>query len=362
MREDFVTQLKLQLRDAAEREADRGPFRRAAATARANGTGPLLVVAALAVVAVAAVLIAGQLSRKETPPAREPALRVVTRLDLTSGGGSLALGLGAVWATDASRGEVLRVAPDSGRVLARIRTGGEPRAIAAGAGALWTYDFKSGRLLRIDPAAGRVTARLPLGLPPDSDVAVAVLDGRVWAADLWHALQIDPAGRRIDRRVSIGSAGLDAASGTSDGRRFIVLRKDGAVVTFDGRTGAKLSSIAPPVGMFRLAGAARYVISEFDEGGADHGFSAIDRANGRTVWQRRISAVEVDQTIVSATTLWVHGTGTARGDTLWRIDANTGRVTGALGLPESGATALAAVGGRLWVLTPAGRLEIVSGA
>src|SRR5438046_920723 len=114
--------------------------------------------------------------------------------------------------------------------------------------------------------------------------------------------------------------------------------------------------------MSALDGAGRYVISDADNGGADRVFTAVDRKSGGTVWQRRISAVLVDQTILSGTTLWVHGTGTARGDTLWRIDANTGRVTGALGLPDSGATALAAVGDRLWVLTPAGRLEIVSGA
>ena len=70
----------------------------------------------------------------------------------------------------------------------------------------------------------------------------------------------------------------------------------------------------------------------------------------------------VDQAIVSGTTLWAHGTGTEHGDTLWRIDANTGHMTGTLGLPGDGATALASVGDRLWILTPAGDLEIVRGA
>jgi outer membrane protein assembly factor BamB len=360
MREDFVTQLKLQLRDAAEREARRGRVGRAAGSARANGARPLLAAGGVAALAVCVVLAAGELSRRQPAPAHQPALHLVTQVDLTSGGGRLARGFGAVWVSDAGAGEVLRVAPANGRVLARIRTGGQPGAIAAGGGAVWTYDERSGRLLRINPASGRVTSRLPLGLQPHVDVVA--LDGRVWAGNTRRLLRIDPAGRRIVRRVSIGAGGLDAASLTADGRNIIVLGKDGKVVTYDGHTGAKLSSTAPPAAMFALDGAARYVISEFDNGGADHGFTAVDRSTGRTVWRRRISAVLVDQAIVSGPTLWAHGTGTAHGDTLWRIDANTGRVTGTLGLPDSGATALAPVRDRLWVLTPAGRLEIVSGA
>jgi outer membrane protein assembly factor BamB len=358
MTEDFVTQLQHQLRDAAERETRRGPFRRAAATARANGRRPLVGVGALAVLAAGVVLVEGRLPHRAPPPAQEPALRVVERLDLTADGGSLATGFGAVWATDSMRGDVLRVAPD-GRVLARIPTGGEPKAIAAGAGAVWAYDSKSGRLLRIDPARGRVTARLRLGLRR-AEVAVAALDGRVWVSDYWRMVQIDRAGRRIERRVNIGAGGLDAASGTTDGHDIIVLGKDGKVTTYDGRTGAKRSVTAPPAEMGWLNGAGRYVISEFDNGGADHGFTALDRATGRTVWRRRISAVAVDKTIVSGSTLWVQGTGTEYGETLWRIDADSGQVTGTLALPEPGATALAPVGGRLWILTPGGRLEIVS--
>jgi len=360
MSDDFVTQLGRQLRDADEREARRGRVGRAAATARANGRRPLRAAGALAALALCVALIAGELARRQPSPAHQPGLYLVTRVGLTSGGGHLASGFGSVWATDAGAGEVLRVAPGNGRVLARMRIGGEPEAIAAGAGALWTYDDHSGRLLRIDPASGRVTSRLPLGLQPP--VQVAVLDGHVWAGDLRRLLRIDPAGRRIVRRVSIGAGGLDAASLTSDGRNIIVLGRDGKVVTYDGRTGTERSSISPPAAMSALDGAARDVISDVDNGGDDHGFTAVDRATGRTVWRQRISAVIVDQAIVSGTTLWAHGTGTVHGDTLWRLDANTGHVTGTLGLPGSGATALASVGDRLWILTPAGDLEIVRGA
>jgi len=360
MREDFVTQLKLQLREAAEREARRGHLGRAAASARAHGTRPLRAAAALAILALCLALVAGELSRRRPPPAQQPALHLVTRVDLTSGGGRLAPGFGSVWATDPGAGEVLRVDPGTGRVLRRIRSGGQPDAIAVGAGALWTYDDHSRRLLRIDPASGRVTSRLRLGMQPH--VEVAVLDGRVWAGNNWRLLRIDPAGRRIVQRVRIGAGVLDAPSVTSDARDIFVLGRDGKVVTFDGRTGAKLSSIAPHAEMTALDGAARYLISDVDNGGADHGFTANDRTTGRAVWRRRISAVLVDQTVVSGTTLWAHGTGTAHGDTLWRIDANTGRLTDTLGLPDSGATGLAPVGDRLWVLTPAGRLEIVGRA
>ena len=358
-----MTQLKVQLRDAAEREAHRGRLRKAAAGARANGRRPLLGVLALAAIAVVVVLIEGQLGRtKPAPPAKPPALEVVKRVGLTSNGGLLAAGFGAVWVSDAIRGEVLRVTPD-GRVTARIHTGGQPMEITAGAGAVWTYEDQSGRLLRIDPATARVTARLKLDLQPQLSArgfTLTTLDGRLWAGDAWHMLRIDPTGRRIARRVAIDEHGIDAPSVTTDGHNFIVLYTNGTVQTYDGRTGARRSVTRPQAQMSYLAGGERYVIVELDTGGPDFRFIAVDRQKGRPVWQRRVTATVVDQKLVSGRTLWVLGSGASKGETLWRIDARTGRVLGTLTLQDPGATGLAAVGNRLWVMTPEGRMVIVS--
>lgn len=364
MTEDFVTQLKLQLRDAAEREAHRGRLRKAAAGARVNGRRPLLGVLALAAVAVVVVLIEGELGRTTpTPPTKPPALRVVKRVALTSNGGLLAAGFGAVWVSDTIRGEVLRVTPD-GRVTARIHTGGQPMEITAGAGAVWTYEDQSGRLLRIDPATGRVTARLKLDLQPQLSArgfTLSALDGRLWVGDAWHMLRIDPTGRRITRQVAIDEHGIEAPSVTTDGHSFIVLSDNGTVHTYDGRTGARRSVTRPQAQMSFLAGGERYVIIELDTGGPDFRFIAVDRQKGKPVWQRRVTATVVDQKLVSGRTLWVVGSGSGKGDTVWRIDVRTGRVTGTLTLQDPGATAVAAVGNRLWVMTPEGRVAIVSG-
>lgn len=355
MTEDFVTKLKVQLKDAAEREARRGPLGRAARTARVNGTRPALALAAAAVLAALVFVGAGRLSR----PAPEPSgPRLVAHLSLASQGGGLAPGFGAVWATDPAAGAVLKVAPNTGRVVSRIPTGGQPHAIATGAGAVWAFDFQRGRLLRIDPETSRVTARLPLGLPPRSEATVlATFGDSVWIGDGARALRIDPSGERITRRVSLRSGGLEARVATANERQFFVLGLDGRLTTFDGHTGARLSSVVLRPPAQGLGAAGRYVV-----GGANETLLAYDPATGRAAWRRPLRAQLLDYTHLFGATLWVHGGDRSGRDGLWRIDFNTGRITGTLALPEFGATAMTVVGDRLWVFTPGGKLEIVSGS
>ena len=71
--------------------------------------------------------------------------------------GPLAVGSGSLWL---GRGpEVLRVAPRSGRVLARLRTPVDVSIVRSADDAVWAVDSQEGRVAKIDPATNRVVAR-----------------------------------------------------------------------------------------------------------------------------------------------------------------------------------------------------------
>ena len=203
MTEDFVTQLRVQLREAAVRRsaagrspaarparrgrrcADRGAARagrrarRAGAARRARAHGPE--------------------ARRHVPGRLRPVVAgagVRRRVD----GGS-----------DPRRG--LRIDPATPPRRARIPVSGEAR-VAAGAGAVWAlagdllYAGDQGpvRLLRIDPATNRVVARIPMSGPAGKRFGPLDLqvDGdAVWVVGAAGALRVDPRRNVPDRFVPI---------------------------------------------------------------------------------------------------------------------------------------------------------------
>src|SRR5215218_6788528 len=98
MTEDFVTQLRLQLREAALREERRAPFARRLARARRGLPGPLPVAAALAVALLALAVALGAVALRGEPEPAAP--RVVGTYAVASGLSPLAPGFGAVWTAD----------------------------------------------------------------------------------------------------------------------------------------------------------------------------------------------------------------------------------------------------------------------
>jgi YVTN family beta-propeller protein len=91
----------------------------------------------------------------------------------------LAVGAGAVWATDSVESVVWRINPTTGRATRTIPVGERPSGIAIGFGSVWVASRNSGTVSRIDPDSNRVVATIRVG----RDVApIAVGDGRVWVA------------------------------------------------------------------------------------------------------------------------------------------------------------------------------------
>jgi ABC-type branched-subunit amino acid transport system substrate-binding protein/streptogramin lyase len=122
-------------------------------------------------------------------------------------GDSLVAGKGAIWVINPDR-TISRLDPQSGKVVARVRTSVEE--IAAGAnGVLWGLKPPPAPgLVRVDPRTNTVTATIRIGSEGLTDIAVGA--GAVWVSDgdgfVWR---IDP-GRRAKQRTIAVARGVDS--------------------------------------------------------------------------------------------------------------------------------------------------------
>ena len=126
---------------------------------------------------------------------------------------SMVVGEGAVWVVgDALDHRLFKIAPRSGRLLARFALPITPQRVAAGAGAIWITDAIHDVLVKIDPASGRVLRRIATGRGADG---VAVGAGSVWVATgiAGDVERIDPASGRIVDRIEIGPGLREVAAG-----------------------------------------------------------------------------------------------------------------------------------------------------
>jgi hypothetical protein len=344
MNQDFVTTLRLQLREAAEREARRGPLRRALPQAR-----PLALAGALAALVLALVVAAGLLRGHEDVATTEHAPHVVARIAVADQGGGIAPGFGSIWATDSAGSRVVRVAL-SGGVSASIPFRA-PRllSINTGAGAVWV--LTDDELVRIDPATNRIVAHIPL--PPPSGNAFDVIAGRgvMWVLTGSQMLRVDPARNAIDRRIGTDHGGLAALSYSSDGQTMYLLRGDRRLVGLDAGTGERLSISRPAVEGNAINSVGHTVVFA-----TPTALTAVDGPSGRPSWRRNLGVRKLNAGVLDNGGLWVQGTpvnGSA--DQLWRLDRK-GRVTASLPAPDFGAAGMASTSRALWIMSPAGVL------
>jgi outer membrane protein assembly factor BamB len=347
---DFQTQLRLQLREAARREERRS--RLALPTGWWRGFSPVLAAAAITLLVVALVL-AG-LALRGPNPDRTATPRAVERLPLSGSLSDVVSAFGSVWAVDPT-GRLLQVDPVSRDVLSSHLVPSRTRVAAAG-GSLWVGGEST--LIRIDPKSGREVARIPWRTPRGDTFDASYLEDAgayVWLIGIEGLLRIDLKRNVPDRFVPVEAGGLIRGSVVQNGSLFVIGR-DGRLLRFDARTGARLG--ATRVNWPAQAGLA-----------ADHGVALtwtlldgrvarVDLATGRELWVRNVGGRPGWWT-VSGQDVWVHvSTGHGR-DHLLRLDARTGRVVGKVQLPDLGVTTMAAINGQIWVGTPNGTIDIV---
>ncbi len=134
---------------------------------------------------------------------------------------------------------LVRIDPETGKVVATLPLGGNPAGVATGAGAVWVVDASNDLLLRVDPVSNRIVARITVGRHPSS-VAVggAVGQEAVWVTNelddtVW---KVDPASNMVTAKLP---AGVDHPDGVIVGEGWVWVHTSvtNQVARFDPSTG-----------------------------------------------------------------------------------------------------------------------------
>jgi YVTN family beta-propeller protein len=158
---------------------------------------------------------------------------------------AIAIGVGALWVATGSR-HIVRIDPDSGRVVATIDVGSQPADVDVTDDAVWTATSGE-RVVRIEPRTNAAVAEAAVSFPvsvaagpdavwvgtyPDSvwriDPAtttvagtvateggadgVAIGLGSLWIADGRWVLRVDPRTNAVTNRIRVGALAVDVAA------------------------------------------------------------------------------------------------------------------------------------------------------
>ena len=119
----------------------------------------------------------------------------------------IAVGEGSVWVTapelrpDGSRGNLVRIDPDTNEIAATIHIGGPIQYLAVGSGSVWVTmpDAGTSTVFRVDPGSDRVIGSVPVA---EASGPVVIGEGSVWVTRPWvggSVTEIDPTtGQVVD--------------------------------------------------------------------------------------------------------------------------------------------------------------------
>jgi hypothetical protein len=370
---DYVAGLRTDLVEAAARHQRRGALaRRAIPVLPRAWSRPALAAAAAVAACVAAIVVAVSTIG---PPAPKPATpHRVLSVRLGTGSFDAAYAGGSLW-VGGTNGEVVRVT--DGRVRARVKLGQQVKSIAAGNGSVWastlggnansTNGTGEASLVQLDARSGAIrrTTRLTV-----TDVgAVATGAGGVWFIpdDYWSAdvlERLDPVtGRRV---AEIRSRAHFAHWVLAAGARTVWgVAVDGTVTEIDPASERMVAAV-PNVRQDGAAEQAPGLSSLAADGdgvwvaGGARGDVALVQS-GRVVRRIPVGGGDVPAVARTRDALWV---ATASGAPVpryrvIRIDPDSGRKTGTVGLGPEQPTALAAAGHDLWIVTLGGSAILI---
>jgi YVTN family beta-propeller protein len=125
-----------------------------------------------------------------------------TKIDVGVWTYGLAAGGGSVWAGSLTSGDVLRIDPASGKVVARVKAGARIFNLASAPGAVWAVGNVSDTVVRIDTRTGKVTKTVQVGLQP-YDVEWGY--GSVWVSNAGDGTVWRITNGRVVKKIEVGA-------------------------------------------------------------------------------------------------------------------------------------------------------------
>ncbi|MGH3116910.1 MAG: BTAD domain-containing putative transcriptional regulator [Gaiellales bacterium] len=255
------------------------------------GTSPIAVVSGEGAVWVAS-------AEDQTVTRVDPVARRVTQtIGLGAPPTSLAVGKGSLWIATGSAGTLIRVDATSGSVVDTFDFGGSKLApdptfaVATGFGSIWVASGAR-TLIRVDPETGRVLGRIatpltPVGIAMGRDAAWAILaEGTL--------LRVDPKSEAI---TSIVNTGPDPFSISADDSSVWVSNTgrpyaggDQAVWRIDQATGTVRTAVPLPHPRGLASGAGAIWVANGPSGGV----SRVDPESNRVGTTIRVGEVPFD--------------------------------------------------------------------
>ena len=108
---------------------------------------------------------------------------------------------GSVWVGGLGSGDVLRIDPASGKVLARVSIGARAFNLAAAPGAVWGIANLTNTAARIDTRTGKVTASVPVGNGP-YDIEWGF--GSAWVSNSLDGTVSRITGKKVVKTIKVG--------------------------------------------------------------------------------------------------------------------------------------------------------------
>ena len=299
------------------------------------------------------------------------AATVVATIPLDVFPGGPAVGDGALWFWDDSKGTIVRVDTTTNRVVATIQMGdpngtpyGTPKAIAADGRTVWVSDDVDHAVARIDPATNRIVDLISLvsvaGLPgPVSPFGLAIDGDVLWVSDFDQGvvLRVDTRAKKVTMVVS----NVDHPEGIAvgSGSVWAVEHRHGSLARIDPSSGTIIATVVLPgtgpdvvCGMCvdNVATTSGSVWVPLDFG---KGVDRVDPSTNGVVAQISLGRV-VDSLAISEGAVWVPRWDgsipcTDAGASLTRIDEATNVAADVAVVPC--AVTVAISGGDVWVGT-----------
>ena len=168
--------------------------------------------------------------------------KVISSIETGNNPSSLAVGAGAVWASDGLGNTVARIDPARNLVIATTRVGNGPASVATSAEAVWVAERLDDAVARINPETNSVTTTIPVGRSP---TGIAVGFGSVWVANSLDGTvsRIDPARNRVTATIPVG--GSPTAISVGNGRVWVSVRT--ALVAASSKRGDVVRVASTPI-------------------------------------------------------------------------------------------------------------------